>query len=367
MINTRFVLPMLAIASFAAQPSISSAAPLVYINQGQPTECVVTPTAGTVFTLSAVGDVLITGSYTGGNCGAAPPAPSAPSFTPLSPAPANLTIANSSLPSTGGTVTPSFVVYYANSCTGKVTATTGCAAVGGAWGNGTTVCTGSPSTYCSPGTATVAMPANAAQTACTYTFQAINCTNANGSINSQTANVTVAGVVVNGQCTEGESTGDLGTHGYTRQCSGTISSTNTSLHPTWNSTFTNMMSGAWPGGAAQLGFGLRVTVNSLQYGSFKFSTGSTAGGVHFESNSSYGTLGLLSVSTVAGDVLGASSLCHGSTLNISSKAGTAANCKLALNTDYYLNISNANYLDGLNTTCGTTSCMTGWTTYGYGN
>jgi hypothetical protein len=213
------------------------------------------------------------------------------------------------------------------------------------------------------------MPANAAQTACTYTFQAINCTNAIGSTNSQTANVTVAGFVTNGQCTEGEATGDLGTHGYTRQCTGSISSTNPSLHPSWNSTFASLMSGAWPGGAAQLGYGLRVTVGQMKYGSFKFNTGTTAGGVHFESNGSYGTTGTLSVSTVPGDLVGGTSLCKGSSsLNISSKTGTAANCKLALNTDYYLNISSANYLSSnLETNCGTTSCQTGWTTYGYGN
>jgi hypothetical protein len=128
------------------------------------------------------------------------------------------------------------------------------------------------------------------------------------------------------------------------------------------------MSGPWPGNAGQLGYGLKVTVNANQYGSFAFNTGATAHGVHFESNGSYGTLGVISVSTVPGDFYGGTALCVGSTLNISSKTGTVATCKLALNTDYYLNFSSADVAPPAHETdCTAAACTTGWTTYGYSN
>jgi hypothetical protein len=323
--------------------------------------------------------VLINGSYTSGTCSSSSPPPpgGTPTFTPFSPAPADLSVLPSTLSSAGGNVTPTFAVYYANTCTGKVTATAGCSTVSGAWGTGGTVCTGATNamgqTYCSP-SGTVAVPNNTStSSACVYTFQAINCTNGTTSVNSQVATVTVPALIV-GTCTDGDHSGDLGALGYGRQCSGAVRSFNTNLSPHWTTNsnqFADIMSAPWPGSALQYGWGLAITVNQLGFGSYKFNTGSTAAGVHFESNSSYGVLGLLSVSTVAGDSFpgaGSTALCYGSTLNISSKAGTLATCKLSLNTDYYLNVSNADQLaQGHPTDCGTSACTTGWTVYGYGN
>jgi hypothetical protein len=128
------------------------------------------------------------------------------------------------------------------------------------------------------------------------------------------------------------------------------------------------MSGNWPGAAGQFGFGLAVTVNAMQYGSFKFNTGSTVAGVHFEANNSFGQTGTMSVSTSPGDFYGGTSLCNGSSpVNISTKSGTAATCKLNLNTDYYLNISMSSSFSGHTTNCTTSSCTTGWLVYSYSN
>jgi hypothetical protein len=270
-------------------------------------------------------------------------------------------------------VTPAFVAYYANTCTGKVTATAGCAAVPAPWGTGGTVCNFQTNAkgqkYCQP-SGTVAVPNNTSTSnSCVYTFQAINCTNGTTSVNSQLATVTVPALIV-GTCTDGDHSGDLGALGYARQCTGAVRSFNTSLSPHWaTNTFTDIMSAPWPGSAAQYGWGLAITVNQMGFGSFKFNTGSTPAGIHIEFNSSYGVTGLLSVSTVPGDYFpGSTSLCYGSTLNISSKSPTLATCKLSLNTDYYLNVSNADQLtQGHPTDCGTSACTTGWTVYGYGN
>jgi hypothetical protein len=263
------------------------------------------------------------------------------------------------------------VVYYATACTGKVTATSGCPAITGSWGTGGTVCTGqtnaSGQTYCTP-SGTVSIPANTTSGQCQYTFQAINCTNGSASIDSQMASLTVSNTQ-SGSCSEGSTSGDIGTYGFTRQCLGTVHSYNNTLNPHWTTnTFSDLMSAAWPGSGTQLGFGLTVTVNATQYGSWKFNTGSTVAGIHFESNESFGTRGLMSVSTVPGDFFGGTSLCRSSTLNISSKSGTAANCKLSLNTDYYLNIASVDPLDTSHpSTCTNVSCTTGWMVYGYSN
>ncbi|HXR63620.1 MAG TPA: hypothetical protein VN720_08790, partial [Rudaea sp.] len=62
------------------------------------------------------------------------------------------------------------------------------------------------------------------------------------------------------------------------------------------------------------------------------------------------------------------SLCNGSTpVNISTKPGTAATCKLSLNTDYYLNISMSSSFGTHPSNCLTSSCTTGWLVYSYGN
>lgn len=365
-----------ALAAFGlAASSLASAAPVVIVNQGQNDSCTITPSNSTVFSLSDTGDVLINGSYTAGNCSTPGTGGGGgdPTFNPFSPSPADLSVVPSTFGSAGGATTPAFVVYNATSCTGKVTATTGCPALTGAWGTGGTVCTGqqnaSGQTYCAP-TGTVAIPANTTGNQCSYTFQAINCTNGSASINSQMASLTVSAQAQSGGCSEGSATGELASYGFTRQCSGTVRSFNNSLSPHWTTnTVSDILSAAWPGSASQYGFGLAVTVNATQYGSWKFNTGATEAGVHFESNSSYGVQGLMSVSTSPGDFFsGTTAVCKGSTLNISSKAGTSANCKLSLNTDYYINIAMVDPFGSHGSTCGTgTSCTTGWTVYGYGN
>jgi len=376
MIRNHVLSAALAITSLVIAPCATAAPPVVRINDGQPNSCIVTPSSNTVFTLSSTGDVLINGSYTSGTCSTGGTGGGGnPTFTPFSPAPADLSVLPSTLSSAGGNVTPTFAVYYANSCTGKVTATAGCPAVPGAWGTGGTVCTGATNgmgqTYCSP-SGTVAVPNNPATTnACVYTFQAINCTNGTASVNSQLASVTVPALVV-GNCTEAPS-GDLGNLGYTRECSGSVHSFNISLNPHWSvssNVLTDIMSAPWPGSAAQYGFGLAITVNAMGFGSFKFNTGSTAAGISITANASYGVPGLLSVSTVPGDYFaGSTTVCSApsSTLSISSKAGTNATCKLSLNTDYYLNVSNADLFSPHATDCSTTACTTGWTVYSYGN
>ena len=370
MIRNRLLSAALVITSLIAAQA-ATATPVVIVNQGQNNSCTITPSGSTVFTISTTGDVLINGSYTSGTCSTQVIGGSGdPTFAPFSPAPADLSALPSTLPSGGGSVTPSFAVYYANTCTGKITATAGCPAVPAPWGNGGTVCTGTTNAkqqiYCSPNGATVSMPANTLATACSYTFQAIHCTNGTTSVDSQTAVVAVAPFVV-GSCADNDHTGDLGALGYGRQCSGAVRSFNLSLSPHWTTNgFSDIMSAAWPGSAAQLGFGLAVTVNANAFGSFKFNTGSTAAGLHFEFNSSYGVGGLMSVSTIPGDYFpGSTAVCYGSTLNISSKPGTTATCKLSLNTEYYLNISNADYFSPHATDCAASSCTTGWTVYGY--
>jgi hypothetical protein len=372
MIRNHVLSAALVITSLVIAPCATAAPPVVRINDGQSNSCVVTPSTGTVFTLSAAGDVLINGSYTSGTCSSQISGSGDPTFAPFSPAPADLTVQPSTLSAAGGNVTPAFAAYYANTCPGKVTATAGCPAIPAPWGTGGTVCTGATNakgqTYCSP-SGTVAVPNNpSTSNACVYTFQAINCTNGTTSVNSQLATVTVPALIV-GTCTDGDHSGDLGALGYGRQCTGAVRSFNNSLSPHWaTNTIADILSAAWPGAAGQYGFGLAITVNQNAFGSFKFNTGSTVAGIHIEANSSYGVAGLLSVSTTPGDYFpGSTSLCFGSTLNISSKAGTAATCKLSLNTDYYLNVSNADYFSPHATDCSTSACTTGWTVYGYGN
>jgi hypothetical protein len=80
--------------------------------------------------------------------------------------------------------------------------------------------------------------------------------------------------------------------------------------------------------------------------------------------------GLVSVSTSPGDYFaGSTTVCSatGSSVNISSKSPTNAQCKLQLNTDYYLNISMADYFPPHTTDCPTSTCTLGWTIYSYGN
>jgi len=378
MIRNHVLSAALVITSLVIAPGMTAAQPVVRITDPQNNVCVVTPSSGTVFTLSATGDVLISGSYTSGPCSTPGGGISGdPTFAPFSPAPADLTVQPSTLSSAGGNVTPAFVAYFANTCTGKVTATAGCPAIPAPWGTGGTVCNFQTNAkgqkYCQP-SGSVAVPNNpSTSNACVYTFQAINCTNGTTSVNSQLATVTVPALVI-GNCTDGDHSGDLGALGYGRQCSGAVRSFNTNLSPHWTTNsdvFADVMSAPWPGSAQQYGWGLAITVNSTGFGSFKFNTGSTAAGITIATNSSYGVPCLLSVSTVPGDYFpGGSStaVCNpASALNISSKAGTAATCKLSLNTDYYLNVSNADYFSPHATDCSTSACTTGWTVYGYGN
>ncbi len=366
MIQNRLFSAVLLLAGLAQASAALAAAPQVIINQGQTNACTVTPNTGTVFTLDSSGNVLVNGAY-GQNCSIGSGGSGSPTFS-FNPNPANLTIANSSLGSAGGTVNPNFVAYFANSCTGSVTVPSGCPAITGSWAGGT-VCTKATNannqTYCSPNSAAVTIPANPNTTSCSYTFQAVNCTNGSTSISTQTAAVIVAGTVSGGGACSVNDVGDLNQYGYTRQCSGSVASINRSLSPSWDNSYQSLMSGAWPGSVAQMGYGLQVTINANQYASFKFNTGSTAAGVQIQPNSSYGTLGLISVSTNPGDFFAGTALCVGSTLNISSLAGTQATCKLALNTDYYLNFSSASSFAPYGTTCTGSACTTGWTPYAY--
>jgi hypothetical protein len=164
-------------------------------------------------------------------------------------------------------------------------------------------------------------------------------------------------------------TSDLDDLGYVRMCAGNVRSLNSSLHARWDNQYSGLMSGPWPGAAGQFGFGLVVTVNAQGYGSFAFNTGGTEAGVTFQSNTSYGVQGMLSVSTLPGDTFGGSTVCStpGTAVNLSSKAGTKAQCKLKLNTDYYLTISMADYFAPHLTDCEGNTCSTGWTVYRYGN
>jgi hypothetical protein len=52
---------------------------------------------------------------------------------------------------------------------------------------------------------------------------------------------------------------------------------------------------------------------------------------------------------------------------ISTKPDTRGNCKVQLNTDYFLNVSMANPFTPHDTMCGASSCTTGWTVYGFSN
>jgi hypothetical protein len=143
------------------------------------------------------------------------------------------------------------------------------------------------------------------------------------------------------------------------------------MKPVWNSTtntYAGIMSGPWPGNTGQFGWGLSITVNANGFGSFKFNTGPTVAGVSFSSNTSYGIAGTINVSTVPGDVFGGTALCTGrQTAEISTKPGTTGTCKLALNTDYYLNVSMADPFAPHGTMCPGASCTTGWMVYSYGN
>lgn len=337
--TNRLLLAATFAAGLASLHPATAASPLVIVNQGLQNSCTITPNNGTVFSIAPSGDVLINGSYTSGACGQTQSSGN-PSFSPFSPAPANLTIPNGSLPSTGGTVTPNFTVYYANTCTGKVTATAGCNAVPAPWGTGGVVCSGvqnaTGQTYCSPGNATVAMPPNpSATTVCSYTFQAINCTNGSSTVDSQTAVVTVDKQGSTGATCNTTDPTDL--PGYTRQCGGTA--TNYKGTTTWDNTYASLFNGAWPGNTSQAGHPWTVTLNKTAYASFKIQTGSVQGGVHLYQNNTFGQTPLMSISTTPGNFVNNTVCPAGSSLFISSVTGTTAACKLSLNSTYYLNIS----------------------------
>ena len=364
MMRNRLIFALSALAGLFAADTLAN--PLVIVNPG-PTQCTITPTDSTVFTLSTDGNVLINGSYTGGSCVTTGGTGGGdPTFTPFSPAPANLTIANSTLLPTGGTINPNFVVYYADSCIGKVTATAGCPAAPSPWGNGGQVCSAQTNTagqkYCSPNSAAVNMPANNTAASCLYTFQAISCTNGTTSVNSQTANVTVQAQSSSGPC----NTTDTSDIGYTRQCGG--SATNYRGTVTWDNTYATLMNGAWPGNAAAVGHNWTVTVNAGSYAAFQIQTGTAATGVAFPTNNSgSGFTGLMSISTVPGDFFSGTAICVGSNQSISSKPGTVAQCKLNANSTYYMNISTASFFPPYTTTCTSSACSTAWGFQSYTN
>jgi hypothetical protein len=364
--RNRLIFALSAVAGLLANAAVAT--PLVIVNQGLSNECQITPSTGTVFTLSTEGNVLINGSYTSGSCGSTGTTSGDPTFTPFSPAPANLTIATSTLPSAGGTVNPNFVVYYANACTGKVTATAGCPAAPAPWGNSAAVCSGtnnaSGQKYCSPNSAPVVLPQNNTTAACVYTFQAINCTNGTTSVNSQTANVTVNAPNTNNVPCSASDTSDIG---YTRQCGG--SATNYKGTVSWDNAYSTLMNGAWPGNAAAVGHNWGITLNAALYASFQIQTGNVEAGVQFVTqNSTSPYSGLISVSTAPGDFFGGTSICTpNSTISISSKQGTVAQCKLALNSTYYLNISMASFFPPYSTTCTASACTVTWGFQSYGS
>lgn len=376
MTQNRLFTAALLIAGLAQASAALAAQPQVIINQGQTNSCTVTPNTGTVFNLDSSGNVLVNGAYTAGNCSSTNSGGGLsgdPTFS-FNPNPANLTIANNSLGSAGGTVNPNFVAYFATSCKGNLTVQSGCAAVASTPWNGGTVCTSGSTNYCTPASAAVAIPANANTTSCTYTFQATNCTNSTtqSPASSQTATVTVAGINTGGDpCIAGDTSGELGNYGYSRQCSGTIHSFSAGVNPTWDNTYKGLMGGSdWPGNTGQWGKGISVSVNAMQYASFSFNTGTTTTGATWNWNTSYGTLGLISVSTKPGDFFGGTAVCVNSTLTITAKPNTVAgtSCKLAANTKYYLNFSSASYSGSTHdTTCTAPSCATGWTPYSYTN
>ena len=171
-------------------------------------------------------------------------------------------------------------------------------------------------------------------------------------------------IIGDGSCIEGDTSGDI--PGYTRQCSG--AATNYKGVTNWDNTYESLFLAPWPGVANQSGHVFTITVNALQYGAFKILTGSTQAGIAIVPNNTFGDTGLASVSTEAegpGVFLGA--LCHGSTISISSKIGTAAQCKLQLNSTYYLNISMASTFPPYPTTCPNDACTAAWTLNSYGN
>ncbi|HEY2395494.1 MAG TPA: hypothetical protein VGH81_05840 [Rudaea sp.] len=160
-----------------------------------------------------------------------------------------------------------------------------------------------------------------------------------------------------GPCLDGDSS-DL--FGYTRQCSGNA----TNYHGTalWDDTYASLFLGDWPGSATQIGRPFTVKMNAIQYASFKIVTGTTEAGVNIHPNNSFGYTGLASISTEAqGPGIFANGVCYGSDLSVSTKAGTLAQCKLSLNSTYYLNFSLAEYFIPNYTTCALSACTTGWT------
>ncbi|HEY2395495.1 MAG TPA: hypothetical protein VGH81_05845 [Rudaea sp.] len=172
-------------------------------------------------------------------------------------------------------------------------------------------------------------------------------------------------IIGDGSCVEGDSSGDL--PGYTRQCSG--QATNYKGITNWDNTYASLFLGPWPGTSNQSGRAFTITVNATQYGAFKIVTGSTQAGISIHPNPTFGDTGLGSVSTEAqGPGAFPGALCYGSDLDISSKTGTAAGCKLQLNSTYYLNISMAStFPPDYGTTCATDACTTGWTLNLYNN
>jgi len=169
-----------------------------------------------------------------------------------------------------------------------------------------------------------------------------------------------------GTCVNGP-IGELGTYGYSRMCNGAVRSLNAAMKPVWNNTYAGLMNGPWPGNSGQFGWGLTVTVNQMGFGSFKFNTGSTVSGVSFESNTSYGSAGTASISTLPGDAFSATAICAGQVVRPSTKPGSLGHCQLQLNTDYYLNVSMANPFAPHGTMCEATSCTVGYTVYAYSN
>src|SRR5215470_17517117 len=139
MIQTRLISAALLLTGLAQASAALAAAPQVIINQGQINSCTVTPSSGTVFTLDPTGNVLVNGTYSAGTCSNQGGGGSGKPTFSFNPNPANLTIPSVSFDYHGGTVNPNFVAYFANSCTGTVTATATCPAVSGSW-NGGTVC-----------------------------------------------------------------------------------------------------------------------------------------------------------------------------------------------------------------------------------
>jgi hypothetical protein len=154
--------------------------------------------------------------------------------------------------------------------------------------------------------------------------------------------------------------------GYTRQCTGYAS--NYQGDATWDNTYATLFNGVWPGNVQQVGHSFRVKVNATQYGSFLLTTGATATGIHIYPNNSIGATGMASISTEAqGPGIFPTGVCFGSDLTISTKAVTQAQCKLAPNSTYYLNFSMASSFAPYPTTCGASSCITGWAFDQFGN